>query len=164
MDRKLLSTGLVSLVLMILCIFGLFIVLNELKAKPGRIGYHDPLPDFGYCNSQQLRPCVLSFNLDPDGEMIINILTDSLKGFYIKIIHEEAESMYACTRARQYSANVACRGEAMPIGETLSFFVISTEEDATLAQGSFPIIGMALATPEVAITPTYVPAFDHRPR
>jgi hypothetical protein len=41
----------------------------------------------------------------------------------------------------------------MPVGETLQFLVISKRKDIPLAEGRFPIIGLALATPEVAPTP-----------
>lgn len=92
--------------------------------------------------------------------MVINILTDrSSPDFYIKIRSEAGEQMYECKRAREYSTHVTCMGESMPVGETLSFLILSKEENTTLAEGSFPIIGMALATPEISISPT---PFTHR--
>src|SRR5512142_2388802 len=99
---------------MILCIAGLILVLNESKSKPGTIGQREPLPGFGYCSLKQVKPCVLSFHLDSSGGMVINILTNSLQDFYIKVRYEEGERTYACTRARKYSANVSCKGEALP--------------------------------------------------
>src|SRR5512136_1760098 len=98
---------------MLLCIAGLIIVLNGMKDRPGSIGHREPLPGFGYCSSKQVKPCVLDINLDPNGDMVINVLTDSLQDFYIKIKHEAAERTYECKRARKYSANVVCTGAAM---------------------------------------------------
>ncbi len=162
MNQKQWNIGAIALVLMILCIAGFILVLNKLKAGPGSVGQRDPLPAFGYCDSKQARPCVLSFNLDKDGNMVINVLTNSLQNFYIKIRHETGERIYECERAGEYSVRVACTGEAMPAGEMLNFMVISTGKNTTLAQGNFSIIGMALATPEVSMTPT--PILQHAPR
>ncbi len=164
MNRKQWIAGAVLLVvLMILCTYGSVTTLNKSKER-GSVGQREPLPDFGYCSSKEIKPCVSSFDLDPGGSMVISVLTNSPENFYIKIKQAENELIYECTRAKEYSIQVSCQGEALPAGEMLDFLVISTSKNTTLAQGNFSIIGMALATPEIAITPTYVPAFDHRPR
>lgn len=94
--------------------------------------------------------------------MVINILVHgSSPDFYVKIKRETGEHVYECEKAKTYSINVYCTGDTMPAGETLSFLLISTKENATLAEGSFPIIGLALATPEVYRTPT---PFHREPR
>ncbi len=151
-------------ILIILCAYGSTMAWREWRNRQqGGLGQREPLPSFGYCNLRQARPCILSFNLDADGDMVIQILTDSLEDFYIKIKYEEGEHMYVCQRATQYSRNVACTGAAVPVGETLNFLLISKEANTTLAQGSFPIIGLALATPEISVSPTPI-LFDHKPR
>lgn len=161
MNRKRLIAGLAMLiVLMLLCGFGSRIALNIWKGRQGQIGQREPLPSLGYCSSQQIRPCILSFNLTPDGDMLINILVrGTAKSFYVKIIHKGSEYIYECKKASQYSTHVSCTGQPMPIGETFSFLIVSKEEDIILVEGSFSIVGLALATPEIAITPT---PFDHR--
>ena len=96
--------------------------------------------------------------------MVINILVrGSSPDFYVKIKREAGEHIYECEKAKSYSVNVYCRGDTMPVGETLSFLLIATEENKTLAEGSFPIIGLALATPEIAMTPTLI-TIDRPPR
>ncbi len=90
-------------------------------------------------------------------------VNSSLQNFYVKIKHEADEFIYECQKAKSYSTHATCTGKAVPVGEMLSFFIISQDANTTLAAGSFPIIGLALATPEVRLTPTPV-IFDHSPR
>lgn len=149
--------------LILLCVAGWLLIQNAWKAGQGHVESREPLPAFGYCSSVQVRPCVLSFNLSADGGMLINVLTRSSQDVYIKIRHETDEYLYECTRARRNSAFVSCTGKALPVGGTYSFLIISKEKNTTLAEGSLPIIGMALATPEVYITPTPI-LFNHLPR
>ncbi len=163
MNRKGWIAGAILLaLLLILGGIGSRIAWNEWKGKAGSVGQRAPLPAFGYCSSRQSMPCVLSFNLDQDGDMTINVLTDSLQDFYIKTRYEEDERIYECQRVSQYSTHVMCSGKAMPSGTTVSFLIVSKEENMVLAEGSFSIIGMALATPVIRITPT--PFNNHEPR
>jgi hypothetical protein len=141
------------------------IVLNEWKSRQGQVDHREPLPGFSYCSSKQIRPCILSFNLNPGGGMLINILANgSAPDFHVKIRHEERDYVYECTKAERYSIHVSCTGASLPVGETVSFLIVSTDENITLAEGSFPIIGMALATPNIAMTPTHIPSFDRPPK
>jgi hypothetical protein len=98
--------------------------------------------------------------------MVINLLTDSSSSpsFYMKVKHNESESVYKCQKVKGFSTSVFCVGEAMPPGELLQFWIISTDEDVLLAEGGFPIIGFALATPEIYSTPTFAPAPTRPPR
>jgi hypothetical protein len=63
-----------------------------------------------------------------------------------------------------FSTNLACTGEKLPVGEALSFVIVSNEEDVALAEGTFPIIGLAFATPEIFVKPRFIPAFDRPPK
>lgn len=165
MNRKRLIAGAALLViLMILCIFGSSLLLKEWKSNRGQVGHRIPLAGLGYCSSQQVRPCILSFNLNPGGGMLINVLVrGSTPDFYVKVKHDAGEEAYECRHAGLYSTRILCTGKTMPVGKTMSFRLVSIEEDATLAEGSFPIIGMALATPQVYFTPTPV-LIDRLPR
>jgi hypothetical protein len=150
---------------MILCVLvGSNIVRNEWESRQGQVGHREPLPGLGYCSSRQLRPCILSINLNPDGGMLITILVHgSSPDFYVKIKRETSEHIYACTREKSYSIHMYCTGDIMPVGEAVSFLLLSTQDDTTLAEGSFPIIGLALATPDIAMTPTPI-TIDRPPR
>lgn len=97
--------------------------------------------------------------------MLINILTDQrLANFYLKIRQGEHETIYECEKVQGFSTNLACTGEKMPVGEALSFILVSTKENIPLAEGTFPIIGLAIATPDIFVTPTFIPAFDRPPK
>jgi hypothetical protein len=144
-----------GLLVLLLGISGSIIAWNRWQGEPGSVGQREPLPGLGYCSSRQTRPCILSFHLDAEGGLLINVLVEaSSPDFYMKVREKEGEQAYDCKRARKYSISVTCTGEILPVGETLSFLLISKETNLTLAEGSFPMIGMALATPEVSMTPT----------
>jgi hypothetical protein len=98
--------------------------------------------------------------------MVVNVLTDpsTPSDFYLKIRQAEAENIYECQNVQGLSTSFSCTGEQMPVGDPLEFLIISKKEDLTLAEGNFPIIGMSVATPDLYSTPTYIPAFDHRPK
>ena len=166
MNRKQRIAGAILLdLLIILCIAGSILALNEWESRQGIVAQREPLPGFGYCSASQSRPCILSFNSNPDGTMAINILAKGYsEDFYVKIRHAEDEHIYTCKKDEKYSIHVSCTGEALPVGETLSFLVISTGDNSVLAEGSFPIIGIALATPEIRITPTPISVFDNLPK
>ncbi len=170
MNQKLLNVGVISLVLMVLFITGLILVLNEMRARPGSIGGREPLPEFNYCNSKLIRPCLLAANSKPNGTAVISVLVNPhLRNFYIKVGDEENEYIYTCEKGERKSIYAFCTGKTMPVGKTLSFFVVSTTNkgDTLVASGSFPIIGLSLATPEIVtptVAPTFIPAFDHPPR
>ncbi len=151
--NRLIAVSIVLAVLIILLIYGL------LWWQSGRsgMGQRSPISDLGYCSSNNARPCIASFSLDSDGNMLVNILTPGppFPNFYLKIIHNKGENIYECEKAKRFSTSVYCIGEAMRLGEVLHFMIISVDEDATLAEGHFAIIGLALSTPEFAdLSPT----------
>lgn len=163
--RLIVGTIVFVALMIILAISGSAILLNQVKSEPVLIGQRQPVAMLGYCGSNQARPCVLSFNLNPDGGMVINLLTDqsSSRHFYLKIKREETESVYTCRKVTSFSTNFSCTGEMMPLGEPLQFLMVSTQKNILLAEGNFPIIGLAIATPEVAPTRTPIPSLFHRP-
>ena len=163
--NRLLVGSSIVMIFIVLAISG-SILLREWKKGQPEIGHREPLPRLGYCAPGQVRPCVLSFSLNPDGKMVINIRSDdpSSLDYYIKIRHGEEEIIYGCLRAGGFSSSVSCIGNIMPVGEVLQFLVLSKRDNSLLAEGQFPIIGLALATPEPATTPTAIPFSDRPPR
>jgi hypothetical protein len=164
--NRLLAGAAVLVFLMVLMTAAAILLRRAWNNRQSQTGEREPLPGLSYCSSSLVKPCILSFNLDPDGNMIINILTEgsSFPDFYLKVKNEERENVYRCENALGFPTNFSCRGETMPVGEVLQFLVVATRDDLPLAQGTFPIIGMALATPEIAMTPTFIPPFDRPPR
>lgn len=154
MDRnRLIAGAAIAIVLLILLVYG----LTQWPREQPRASQRSPLAKLAYCSSDDVRPCIVSFSLDADGNMLVNILTPGtpFPVFYLKIIHEKGESIYECQRAEGFPEHVYCIGEKMETGKILQFLIISRRNETILAEGNFAIIGLALATPEIALpTPT----------
>jgi hypothetical protein len=161
-----LIVGIVILaVFMALILLGSITLLLEWNSRQPETGRREPLPSLSYCSSSQLRPCVLSFSLDTRENMVINILTDHrATNVYLKVKQGERENIYKCQTVEGFSSNLACSGEELPPGEAFSFLVVSAKDDIPFAEGTFPIIGLAVATPNIFVTPTFIPAFDRPPK
>lgn len=152
-------------VLIAMVLFATTFLTREWKSRQPQVGQRSIVPRLRYCASDEARPCVVSFELDPEGRMIINLLAErSSPDFEIRIRHAQGEKLYMCRRVRLRSIHVSCIGDVLPVGESMQFVIVATEENALLAEGKFPIIGIALATPEYAATPTSVPFFERPPR
>src|SRR5687767_2601449 len=146
--NRLMLVSVVLAVFIILLIYGLL----WWQSRQSGTGQRSLISDLGYCSSNNTRPCITSFSLDSDGNMLVNVLTPGLSfpKFYMKIIHSKGENIYECEKVKKFSTSVYCVGEAMRLGEVLHFMLISVDEEATLAEGQFAIAGLALATPELA--------------
>ena len=126
--------------------------------QPAEADQSTPVLDLEYCNDEQVKPCVVSFGLDVDGNMLVNILLPDLTfpGFYLKVVRGEVSVSYTCRRITATPNNAYCIGEKLPPGESLHIMLISSRDDVLLAQGTLSIIGLAFPTLEIAI-PTDVP-------
>ena len=153
--NRLIIGAAVLVVLILLLTYGL---IQGRNGQP-RAGERSPLTELAYCNSDNVRPCIVSFSLDSDGNMLVNIITpsSSFPAFYLKIVHEKGETTYECQKVEKFPANVYCIGEAMQVGKILQFLLISKNGDKVLAEGSFAIIGLALPTPEDQLTASVTP-------
>jgi len=135
-------------------IFLLLYALIQGRNGQPRAGQKSPLAELAYCNSDNVRPCIVSFSLDSDVKMLVNILTpgSSFPAFYLQIVHERGESIYECQKVGKLPANIYCTGEEMQVGKLLQFLLISKNDNTILAEGRFAIIGLALPTPEDQLT------------
>ena len=130
------------------------LLLLERKNNQPQINQRSPLASLAYCSSKGDRPCILSFGLDADENMLINILTPSpsFPDFYLKIRRKNGDSIYQCEKVKRFPTSVYCLGEKMPPGSLLQFMIISSEGDTVLAEGSLAIIGLALPMPGIAFS------------
>ena len=150
---------------MTLVLLGSINLLRQWSNRQAEIGQREPLQVLSYCSSNQIRPCVLSFSLDAKDKMVIDLLTDhGATNVYLRVRQDERETIYQCQNLQGFSTNLACTGDKLPVGEAFSFVVVSTTDNIPLAEGTFPIIGLAIATPEIFVTPTFIPAFDRPPK
>ena len=156
MTRTRLIAGIAILSLLILTISGAFLLRRNRTSNQARVEQRFPLQDLDYCHSDQVTPCIVSFGLDAEGNMLVSFLTAGAfyPDFYLKIKTEMGEHTYVCEKAYKFATSVYCTGKAMPVGLALQFLIISLNEEVLLAQGSFPIIGMALVTPIDFTAPT----------
>lgn len=120
-----------------------------------------PVPELTYCNEEYSGPCIVSFGLDAEGNMLVNLLLPSLSfpHFRLKIVRGETEFHFNCRRLSVARNNAYCTGEKIPPGEILHLMLISTRGGDLLAEGYLSIIGLAFPTVEVVsatpeITPT----------
>jgi hypothetical protein len=142
-------------VLIILVIVGLGFRLTRLK-NPPQASKRALVSELTYCNSNDNKPCIVSFSLDADNHMLVNILTPdpSYPDFYLKISNAYEEHKYECQPVEGFPTNIYCTGTEMYPGSVLHFVIISSDDERVLAEGSFAIIGLLLATPGVEVTGT----------
>lgn len=156
MNRKRLLLGIsISAFLVIVILSGLFL-FNKWEGSQAHVGQRFPLQRISYCSSDQVTPCIVSFSLDSDRNMLVNFLTTGAfyPDFYLKIKQDETQHIYVCQKVNKFAASVYCTGAAMPLGVVLQFSIFSINEDVLLAEGNLAIIGLALGTPEVVSSPT----------
>lgn len=112
--------------------------------------------NLAYCNSNNDKPCIESFSVDADGNMLVNIITpnSSYPEFYLTISNDTILNKYECQKVEDFPTNVYCTGPEMYPGEALQFTLISVEDDIVLAEGKFAIIGLLLPNPNPETTET----------
>ena len=151
MNRQRLVMGIGIAFLLIVSIAGLIRLSTEWQGRQTQVSWRQPVSGLAYCDSNQVTPCIISFSLDRKGEMLVNILADDplFPAFYLKVKHDDGESIYPCQEVQGFSTSVYCIGKALPVGNVFQFFILALDDNRLLAQGNFSIIGMALSTVEV---------------
>lgn len=149
MNRKRLIAGLTSLaVLALLVIAGVGFLLSRLKTEP-RAQQKALVSELGYCSSNDLKPCIVSFSVDADGGMLVNMLIPaaSYPYFYLTISNASTTNRYDCQQVEDFPTNIYCTGAEMYPGAVLQFNLVALKDDAVLAEGNFAIIGLLLSNP-----------------
>lgn len=77
--------------------------------------------------------------------------------FTLVINRYGVESTYECTRTKGFLGGMTCSGASQTPGEILQFKVIARKDGTLIAEGKFPIIGIAISTPEIIPTATETP-------
>jgi hypothetical protein len=122
---------------------------------PASTGQNTPASTLVYCSDEEVKPCVVSFSLDADENMLVNILLPevSFPNFHLEIRRGENTRDYKCQRISSALTNAFCLGEKLPPGENLHLTMYSTRDETLLAEGDLSIIGLALPTLAV-VSPT----------
>jgi hypothetical protein len=148
----------------ILLVVGVMFVLNNRPKDPVETSQDVPVSILAYCTEQQVKPCVVSFSLDANDNMLVNILLpdQSFPDFYLTIRRSanESESMYPCQRVKEAVNNAYCTGDIMPPGEMLHLKLISIKDSILLAEGDLSILGLVYPTVGIAVATTVPPATE----
>jgi hypothetical protein len=164
-NRKRLIVG-ISILVVIVCLVivaGIGLLLARLKKQPQVLRPRQPISELTYCNVDVLKPCVESFSVDADGNMLVNLLMPSstYPDFYLTIDNASTPNRYECRHVTDFPTNVYCTGAEMYPGAALQFTIFALNDDRVLAEGNFAIIGLLLPSPEaeVSATPSFIPPF-----
>jgi len=153
--------GLIVGALILLCLFGFLLIAGIgflwFRSKETTPQTHQRLliAELTYCNTDNPKPCIVSFSHETDGNMLVNMLTSSdYPNFYLTISNGDTENKYPCQQVKDFPNNIYCTGNEMYPGETLQFKLLSNEDNTVLAEGKFAIIGLLLSTPATETTAT----------
>ena len=156
MNQKKMVVGIsIAVVLVVLVIAGVVYLLSRFKTPP-QAQQRELISELVYCNSHDLRPCIVSFSVDADGNMLVNLLipASDYPEFYLTISDGEVANRYECEQVEDFPTNVYCTGAEMYPGEPLQFNLIALEDETILAEGNFAIIGLQLPNPAEEATVT----------
>lgn len=165
MNRRQIILGGVLLVVLIILGFWVSRVLFTDSRFSEETSTNTSVTDLTYCNENQVKPCIVSFSVDANENMLINLLLPDLSfpDFYLKIAQVNGDIVYDCLRVRDVPDNAYCTGDKLPPGDSVHIMLFSTRDDILLADGALSIIGLAfptlgVVTPTFADTPTELPA------
>jgi hypothetical protein len=154
-QRRLIAGVAVLALLFILVVVALIRSIQPRGGDP-HVGHRSPAAALAYCVPQDTKLCVVSFGQVEGGDMQVNFQIPRLfyPEFILVINRFGVETTYECKETKGVSMGVTCAGTSQVPGEILQFKVISIGDGTLLAEGKFPIIGIAIFTPEDLSTPT----------
>lgn len=166
LNRKRLVTAFIMFAaFLVLAVVASLFLRREWRNRQATVGHREPLAALNYCAPDGPRPCFLSFNLDHNGDMLVTLQTEhQVPDFSLQIRQQNNVIDYQCHTLGRFLTTVLCSGKTMPVGETLQFVLITKADRRLIAEGQLPLIGLALATPEPATTPTSIPVWERPPR
>ncbi|MDX1378444.1 MAG: hypothetical protein R3307_06325 [Anaerolineales bacterium] len=158
LDGKKMIIGTLILAAVVIGIFALLLNRFGQQTDSGVEISGTAVSELAYCSEEQVKPCVVSFGLDADNNMLVNILLpdQDYPDFYLQVMRGDVTVSYECQRIAAAPGNVYCIGEKLPPGESLRLMLISSADDVILAEGILSIIGLAFPTLEIT-TPTDSP-------
>jgi hypothetical protein len=107
--------------------------------------------------------CIVNFGANNLNRMVINFQLPKAgyAPFYVKAANRETIGVYTCEVAVAVPTSAYCTGVRTPLGETIDIEVYSTDGDKLIAQGTFLVSAIALATP--ISLPTITPGGEEMP-
>ena len=156
-QRWLITVVAILVILLILVVIGLIRSFPNLdRGSDPQIGHRSPAVDLADCSPGDTRLCVVSFGQIEGGDMLVNFqLPSTIYPPFVLIINRYGvESTYECKRTKGFLGGMTCSGTSQVPGESLQFKVIALKDGSLVAEGKFPIIGIAISTAEDLHTPT----------
>ena len=156
MNRK--NWIIAGILVTIMIVVGTIFLRNNIPDEPIAESQGTPASVLVYCSEEQVRPCVVSFGVDVDGNMLVNFLLPELSfpNFHLKIVRGQSEYEYTCQRVGSSRNNAYCIGQVLPPGTPLHLMLFSTRDETLLAEGDLSIIGLVYPTlGVVSQTPEY---------
>jgi hypothetical protein len=156
-NRLIAGLGLLA-VFIIIGIIGIRLSLLS-RTPTEQAGKRTLIIELAYCNSNNLKPCIVSFGLYVDGRMRIDINTPAISypNSYLTIGSASETNRYECKKKPDNPTQVVCTGPQMYPGEILQFTLLASDDDRVLAEGKFAIIGLLMFTPGPEATETLEP-------
>lgn len=153
----------VGIVILVLIVVGSLFLFNDRSSDTIAPMLDGPVSKLAYCTDEQVKPCVVSFSIDVNNQMLVNLLLPdtSLPDFYVQIAQGGSNISYECKRVVAAPNNVYCVGEKLSPGEVLYVTLVSIKDNTLLAGGNLSIIGLSFPTLEVSTSiplPTVPPA------
>ncbi|MFH1184989.1 MAG: hypothetical protein V1755_08110, partial [Chloroflexota bacterium] len=147
--------------LMAACSVGPFRLLTSSRATP------KPALVLSRCDEVQDILCLLTFGIEPPGEMLIVLLASPglPRGLEAVVTHKESTVSYPCEATDESTTVIYCIGPQIPLGSSLRIEVYATIERIHLAGGDFVLAALALPTVsgDGASFPTVAPLMTARP-
>jgi hypothetical protein len=137
-----------GVLLTVVIVAAIMLLRNNEPDEPVVTGQETPVSLLAYCSEEGEKPCVVSFGLDADGNMLVNILLPELTfpNFRLEIMRGEATYEYDCRRVSTNLNNAYCIGAHLPPGESLHMMLLATRDDTLLSEGDLSIIGVVFPT------------------
>lgn len=153
----------VSIIVLVLVVVGSLILFDNRSSDEPMPSSNLPASNLAYCTDEQVKPCVVSFGIDVNNQLLVNLLLPDLTypSILLKITSDERTTSYECQRIATAQNNAYCIGENIPPGAVVHMMLISTRNDTILAEGDLTILGLSFPTLEVSTAiplPTVPPA------
>ena len=156
MNQKRLIVGFTVFIVLAILGMAVFGIRLWRKNHPPQAHQRQLVTSLSYCDSNEVKPCIVSFSVDADNNMLVSLLIPdtSYPNFYLTIGADNVVNNYKCQPVKNFPTNITCTGVQMYPGTALQFTLISLEDATVLAEGKFAIIGLMLPNPNVEATET----------
>jgi len=146
-----LAAAILTVVFLILAAVGIILAFMDREPQPSTQQYKQgSIMELNYCNETEARPCVVSFGINKNNEMLVNILTSgvSFPRFDLFIISGGENFQYNCRQVDVSLYAVYCTGRQFLPGDQIFIRLVAINLNEILAEGNISIIGVSYPSPD----------------